>query len=189
MFTHWLRAWGCLTGYFTCLDRDGSRYDDSKYMWLQGRQVYTFSRLVNECDTASPETRARWLQIAQLGVDFLPHGKGFLPGEMPIALREGVGGLTLFWRWCGRHEWRGGGPSQRGTPTRIVFLCAGVDVHGLGAYRVHITPVELCRTHAPPPIPPCPCPVRSSTLAPVATAHTKPTFNASPTPRCPPSLP
>ena len=35
-------------GYFTCLDRDGAVYDTSKYVWLQGRQVWTLSRLYNK---------------------------------------------------------------------------------------------------------------------------------------------
>lgn len=37
-------------GQFTCLDRDGSIYDTKKYMWLQGRAVWMFSRLYNEFD-------------------------------------------------------------------------------------------------------------------------------------------
>jgi len=57
-------------------------------MWLHGRQVYTFSRLFNECDQESAETRKRWLEIATLGIDFLPNGKGFLPG--PSGMRACV---------------------------------------------------------------------------------------------------
>ena len=58
-------------GYFTCLDRDGSVYDTTKYMWLQGRAVYMFSRLYNEL-----EPRQEFLDAAQLGVDFIrAHGK------------------------------------------------------------------------------------------------------------------
>lgn len=53
-------------GYFTCLDRDGSLYDDRKYMWLNGRQVWTMSRLYNEV-----EKRPEWLEAARLGADFL----------------------------------------------------------------------------------------------------------------------
>jgi hypothetical protein len=26
-------------GFFSCLDRNGERYDDRKFMWLNGRQV------------------------------------------------------------------------------------------------------------------------------------------------------
>ena len=35
-------------GYYTCLDAAGERYDDTKYMWLNGRQVYMLSRLYVE---------------------------------------------------------------------------------------------------------------------------------------------
>jgi N-acylglucosamine 2-epimerase len=53
-------------GYFTCLDRDGSVYDDRKYIWLQGRQVWTLAKLYNDV-----EHRADWLEAARLGVAFL----------------------------------------------------------------------------------------------------------------------
>ncbi|XP_069501517.1 N-acylglucosamine 2-epimerase isoform X2 [Ambystoma mexicanum] len=32
-------------GFFTCLGQDGSVYDDLKYVWLQGRQVWMYCRL------------------------------------------------------------------------------------------------------------------------------------------------
>ncbi|XP_064605325.1 N-acylglucosamine 2-epimerase-like isoform X2 [Liolophura sinensis] len=35
-------------GFFTCLTRDGKVYDETKYCWLQGRQVWTYSRLYND---------------------------------------------------------------------------------------------------------------------------------------------
>lgn len=53
-------------GYFTCLDRDGTVYDDRKYLWLQGRAVWMFSRLYNEL-----EARPEFLEAARLGVEFL----------------------------------------------------------------------------------------------------------------------
>ena len=57
-------------GYFTCLDREGRVYDTDKFMWLQGRQVWTFSMLYNRV-----EKRASWLDVARLGVDFMTrHG-------------------------------------------------------------------------------------------------------------------
>ncbi|MHC4367413.1 MAG: AGE family epimerase/isomerase, partial [Planctomycetota bacterium] len=34
-------------GYFTCLDRDGTIYDTDKFIWLQARQIWTFSMLYN----------------------------------------------------------------------------------------------------------------------------------------------
>ena len=53
-------------GYFTGLDRDGSVYDDRKYVWLQGRAVWMFARLYNEL-----EGRQEWLEAAALGLRFL----------------------------------------------------------------------------------------------------------------------
>lgn len=53
-------------GYFTCLDRDGAIYDTKKYMWLQGRAVWMFSRLYNEW-----ERRQEYLDAAALGVSFI----------------------------------------------------------------------------------------------------------------------
>ena len=32
-------------GYFTCLGRDGTVFDTDKFVWLQARQVWTFSML------------------------------------------------------------------------------------------------------------------------------------------------
>lgn len=53
-------------GYFTCLDRDGSLYDTRKYVWLNGRQLWTLSRLCN-----SVEARPEWLAAARSGARFL----------------------------------------------------------------------------------------------------------------------
>ncbi|NUN93113.1 MAG: AGE family epimerase/isomerase [Verrucomicrobiae bacterium] len=53
-------------GYFTCLDRDGSVYDDRKYLWLQGRFTWMFARLWNQW-----EKKAAYLDAAKLGADFL----------------------------------------------------------------------------------------------------------------------
>jgi N-acylglucosamine 2-epimerase len=58
-------------GYFTGLDRDGSVYDDRKYLWLQGRAVWTFARLYAEL-----EQRHDWLEAARHGADFIRrHGR------------------------------------------------------------------------------------------------------------------
>ncbi|MEO0768384.1 MAG: AGE family epimerase/isomerase [Cyanobacteria bacterium J06649_4] len=63
-------------GYFTCLDRHGQRYDTDKFIWLQNRQVWTFSMLCNQCDEENKESRDRWLEIAKGGADFLAaHGR------------------------------------------------------------------------------------------------------------------
>jgi N-acylglucosamine 2-epimerase len=58
-------------GYFTCLDRAGTIYDTDKYIWLQNRQVWTFSMLYNQL-----ERRGEWLKIAGHGANFLAeHGR------------------------------------------------------------------------------------------------------------------
>jgi N-acylglucosamine 2-epimerase len=57
-------------GYFTCLDRRGEVFDTDKFVWLQARQVWTFSMLYNR-----HEANARWLEIASHGAEFLmEHG-------------------------------------------------------------------------------------------------------------------
>ena len=53
-------------GYFSCLDREGSVYDDRKYMWLQGRLVWMFARLWNQW-----EKKPEYLDAAKVGADFL----------------------------------------------------------------------------------------------------------------------
>ncbi len=58
-------------GYFTCLDREGNIYDTDKFIWLQARQVWTFSMLYNRC-----EKKPQWLDTAKNGADFLSrHGR------------------------------------------------------------------------------------------------------------------
>lgn len=37
-------------GYFNCLARDGTVYDETKYGWLQGRQVWMLATLYNEVE-------------------------------------------------------------------------------------------------------------------------------------------
>ncbi len=62
--------WEC-GGYFTCLDRSGNVYDTDKFIWLQNRQVWTFSMLYNQL-----EQRSEWLKIAGHGANFLAeHGR------------------------------------------------------------------------------------------------------------------
>lgn len=53
-------------GYFTCLDKTGNVYDTDKFMWLQGRQAWTFSMLYNKV-----EKNENWLKIAKNGIDFI----------------------------------------------------------------------------------------------------------------------
>lgn len=63
-------------GFFTCLDRQGQVYDRDKFVWLQARQVWTFSMLYNRLGqdagvSTSQGGRADWLTVAQHGADFL----------------------------------------------------------------------------------------------------------------------
>lgn len=53
-------------GYFTCLTRDGKVYDTDKFMWLQGREVWTFSYMYN--NVAKNDA---WLKMALHGADFM----------------------------------------------------------------------------------------------------------------------
>ena len=58
-------------GFFTCLDLKGHVYDTDKFMWLQSRQVWTFSMLYNRL-----EKQQQWLDVALHGADFLrKHGR------------------------------------------------------------------------------------------------------------------
>lgn len=53
-------------GYFTCLDREGNVYDTDKFVWMQGREVWMFSKLYN-----TVEQRPEWLEAARQGAEFL----------------------------------------------------------------------------------------------------------------------
>lgn len=55
-------------GFFTCLSQDGKVYDDMKYVWLQGRQVWMYSRLYRKVPRFR---RPELLQAAQEGGEFL----------------------------------------------------------------------------------------------------------------------
>ncbi|MBE9079964.1 AGE family epimerase/isomerase [Romeria aff. gracilis LEGE 07310] len=55
-------------GYFSCLDQDGVVYDTDKFVWLQNRQLWTFSLLYNQV-----EPRSDWLAVAKAGAEFLAH--------------------------------------------------------------------------------------------------------------------
>jgi N-acylglucosamine 2-epimerase len=73
-------------GYFTCLERDGAVYDTHKYIWLNGRQVWTLSRLYN-----SVEKRSEWLDAARQGAEFLRRHAFDTQGRCWFSLtREGV---------------------------------------------------------------------------------------------------
>jgi len=73
-------------GYFTCLDRDGKVYDTDKFIWLQARQVWTFSMLYNRI-----EQKENWLNVALAGASFLERHGMDANGHWYFALtREGV---------------------------------------------------------------------------------------------------
>jgi len=57
-------------GFYTCLNASGEVYETDKFMWLQGRQAWTFSMLYNKV-----EKNENWLNIAKNGIDFIrKHG-------------------------------------------------------------------------------------------------------------------
>lgn len=73
-------------GYLTCLDRKGKVYDTDKFMWLQGRQVWTFSMLYNRL-----EKKPKWLKTARHGAEFMLKYGMNSQGNWYFALnREGV---------------------------------------------------------------------------------------------------
>jgi N-acylglucosamine 2-epimerase len=53
-------------GYITCFDRQGAITSTNKYIWFQGRQLYTYALLYNRI-----EKRSTWLEFAREGYDFL----------------------------------------------------------------------------------------------------------------------
>ncbi|HVI44808.1 MAG TPA: AGE family epimerase/isomerase [Chitinophaga sp.] len=72
-------------GYFTCLDREGNVFDTDKFIWLQCRQVWSFSMLYNMV-----EQKKEWLDMALLGAHFLQKYGRDREGNWYFALnREG----------------------------------------------------------------------------------------------------
>ena len=58
-------------GYYTCLDREGKVFDSDKFVWLQNRQIWTFSMFYNQL-----EQNPQFLQIAEHGAAFMEkHGR------------------------------------------------------------------------------------------------------------------
>ena len=70
-------------GYFTCLDREGKVYDTDKFIWLQNRQLWTFSLFYNQL-----EAKLEWLQIAKNGADFLAQNGRDNEGNWYFALNS-----------------------------------------------------------------------------------------------------
>ncbi len=76
-------------GYFTMLDRDGSVYDTTKYMWMQWRIVYMFA-LLSKSRFGKPE----FLDIAVQGYDFLYKNGRCSDGSYYFALNRKGEALT-----------------------------------------------------------------------------------------------
>lgn len=53
-------------GYFNCLNRDGSVFDTDKFMWLQAREMWTFTTMYQKV-----EQRPEWLAMALQGAEFI----------------------------------------------------------------------------------------------------------------------
>jgi N-acylglucosamine 2-epimerase len=71
-------------GFWNCLDRDGSRYDTRKFMWLNGRQTWMFSKLYNAVDQ-----NPAWLEIATQGARFLrEHARRKDDGRVYFSMTE-----------------------------------------------------------------------------------------------------
>ena len=79
-------------GYFTSLDRDGSVYDTTKYMWMQWRIVYMFAELY-----LAGYKNDNYIDIAVKGFDFLyKHGRDE-NGQYYFALnRQGVPAMAPY---------------------------------------------------------------------------------------------
>jgi len=70
-------------GYYSCLDRNGTVYDRDKFIWIQGREAWTFSMLYNKV-----QPQARWLEMSKLGVDFLIRNGSNENGDFYFSLDE-----------------------------------------------------------------------------------------------------
>ncbi|WP_282159902.1 AGE family epimerase/isomerase [Ulvibacterium marinum] len=70
-------------GYFTCLDDKGHIYDTDKFIWLQARQIWTFSNLYQEV-----HKEVAWKEIALLGADFLEKNGRDTAGNWYFSLNQ-----------------------------------------------------------------------------------------------------
>ncbi|XP_075345735.1 N-acylglucosamine 2-epimerase, partial [Mycteria americana] len=69
-------------GFFSCLSRDGTVYDETKYVWMQGRQVWVYSRLYR---TVPRFRRPELLEAARAGGEFLLRCARLSPGSPRVA--------------------------------------------------------------------------------------------------------
>ena len=79
-------------GFFTCFDRDGTLYDTTKYVWLQGRYVWMLCRLYRLV-----EPRPVWLEAAQRGAEFMRRHCFDEAGRMYFAVSREGARLTKPW--------------------------------------------------------------------------------------------
>ncbi|WP_186758230.1 AGE family epimerase/isomerase [Echinicola salinicaeni] len=70
-------------GYYTSLDVKGRVFDRDKFMWLQAREVWMFSKLYNEL---SP--KAEWKEMAKHGLDFILKNGRDIEGNFYFSLDE-----------------------------------------------------------------------------------------------------
>ncbi len=79
-------------GFFSCFDRQGTLYDTTKYVWLQGRFVWMFARIYN-----SVEPRPEWLEASRRGVQFIRQHCFDETGRMYFAVTADGRRTTLPW--------------------------------------------------------------------------------------------
>lgn len=122
-------------GYFTCLDASGQVYDTDKFIWLQNRQVWTFSILAQQLQgQVSPERIAQWIEIARHGADFLaqhgrdPAGNWYFsltqagqPLTQPYNIFSDCFAAMAFSQYA---KVSGHGPSQRSPAKPTTMSCA-----------------------------------------------------------------
>ena len=79
-------------GYFTSLDKDGSVYDTTKYMWMQWRIVYMFAEIY-----LAGYRKDSYIDIAEKGFDFLYKNGRDPNGMYYFALnRQGVPAMAPY---------------------------------------------------------------------------------------------
>ncbi|XP_053908253.1 N-acylglucosamine 2-epimerase [Cuculus canorus] len=69
-------------GFFSCLSREGTVYDDTKYVWMQSRQVWVYSRLYR---TVPRFRRPELLEAARAGAEFLLRCAPLRPESLRVA--------------------------------------------------------------------------------------------------------
>ncbi len=73
-------------GYYSCLDKDGTVFDTDKFMWMQGRELWMFSKL---CSVYG--TKEEWVECARTGANFIREKGQNLDGDYYFSLnREGL---------------------------------------------------------------------------------------------------